>query len=174
MTRHKDFDGVDGPPAMVELSAEGVTLRTASYANTEKMIMLRHKNQKFLSPWTARPKYTSNENHVFEVYAQDILVGQLLLWGFQRFEDEPTICSISYWVDEDNNRKGIATKAVRLATRHAFDSLTIEIVEAPIQSHNEASIGLVKKRGFIKTKTIVDYLEVDGKARNHQIYELKA
>lgn len=172
-TRHRDFDD---RPALVDLQTNGVRIATASYANTEKMIMLRNKNQKFLEPWTARPKNSSQENYVFEIYAQDILVGQTILWGFHRSEDENELdrCSVSYWVDEENNSKGIGTNAVHLVVRHAFDSLGIQSVEAPIQSHNLASIKLVSKLGFRKTKTIADYLEVNGKATNHEIYELRA
>jgi RimJ/RimL family protein N-acetyltransferase len=172
VSRFKNFDGESGPREAVELTANGVRVTTASYANTEKMIMLRQKNQKFLAPWTARPKNSSHENYVFEVYAQGILVGQIVLWGFQRDEGMPDTCSISYWVDEDNNGKGIATNAVALTASHVFESLGIQILEAPIQPHNSASIKVVSKLNFRKTKTIVNYLEVDGKARNHEIYEL--
>jgi RimJ/RimL family protein N-acetyltransferase len=172
MTRHKDFD--DRPKA-TELVEENVRVATASYANTEKMITLRHKNQKFLAPWSARPKNSSQENYVFEIYAQDILVGSISLWGFSRSEEdyEPNMCSISYWVDEENNGKGIATKAVNLVVRHAFETLDIQTVEAPIQPHNLASIKVVSKLGFRKTKTIVDYLVVNDKPTNHEIYELQ-
>jgi len=172
MTRHRNFD--DRPEA-TELIEDDIRVVTASYANTEKMIMLRHKNQKFLAPWSARPKNSSQENYVFEIYAQDILVGSTSLWGFSRSEEdyEPDTCSISYWVDEDNNGKGIATKAVSLVARHAFENLGIQLLEAPIQPHNLASIKVVSKLGFRKTKTIVDYLVVNDKPTNHEIYELK-
>lgn len=173
MTRHRDFD--DRPDA-TELVDNTVRVVTASYANTEKMIMLRSKNQKFLAPWSARPKNSSLENYVFEIYAQDILVGSASLWGFKRSEEdyEPDTCSISYWIDEDNNKKGIATSAVDLVAQHAFTQLGIELVEAPIQPHNSASIKVVSKLGFRKTKTIVDYLEVNGNPTNHEIYELRS
>jgi RimJ/RimL family protein N-acetyltransferase len=173
MTRHRDFDD---RPGVVDLQTNGVRITTASYANTEKMITLRHKNQKFLAPWSARPKNSSQENYVFEIYAQDILVGSVSLWGFNRSEEEDHVdyCSISYWVDEENNNKGVATNAVHIVVRHAFDSLGVQAVEAPIQPHNLASIKVVSKLGFRKTKTIVDYLEVNGKATNHEIYELRA
>jgi RimJ/RimL family protein N-acetyltransferase len=172
LTRHRDFDD---RPQPTELIDNDVRVVTASYSNTEKMIMLRHKNQKFLAPWSARPKNSSQENYVFEIYAQDILVGSITLWGFNRSEeaDEPDMCSISYWVDEENNGKGIATKAINLVTRHAFDTLGLQLVEAPIQPHNLASIKVVSKLGFRKTKTIVDYLIVNDKATNHEIYELQ-
>jgi RimJ/RimL family protein N-acetyltransferase len=171
-TRHRNFD--DRPEA-TELVEDTIRVVTASYANTEKMITLRHKNQKFLAPWSARPKNFSQENYVFEIYAQDILVGSIALWGFIRSEEdyEPNTCSISYWVDEDNNGKGIATKAVNLVSRHAFENLGIQLVEAPIQPHNLASIKVVSKLGFRKTKTIVDYLVVNDRPTNHEIYELQ-
>lgn len=173
MTRHRDFDD---RPGVVDLQTDGVRITTASYSNTEKMITLRSKNQKFLAPWAARPKNSSQENYVFEIYAQEILVGQIVLWGFNRSEDEDHVdhCSISYWVDEDNNNKGIATNAIHLAVRHGFDTLGLQAVEAPIQPHNSASIKVVSKLGFRKTKTIVDYLEVNGNPTNHEIYELRA
>jgi ribosomal-protein-alanine N-acetyltransferase len=173
MTRFKDFDD---RPGLIDLQTNNVRIITASYSNTEKMIMLRHKNQKFLQPWTARPKNSSQENYIFEIYAQDILVGQIIFWGFYRSEDEEQLdrCSISYWVDEENNNKGIATSAVHLAVRHAFSTLNVQAVEAPIQPHNLSSIKVVSKLGFRKTKTIVNYLEVNGKATNHEIYELLA
>lgn len=172
MSRHKDFDNRPEPTELVEGI---VRVTTASYANTEKTIMLRGKNQKFLAPWAARPKNSSQENYVFEIYAQDILVGSVALWGFYRTEEEHELdtCSISYWVDEDNNGKGIATSAVNLVTQHAFTKLGIQAVEAPIQPHNLPSIKVVSKLGFRKTKTIVDYLVVNDKPTNHEIYELK-
>jgi RimJ/RimL family protein N-acetyltransferase len=170
--RHRNFDN---RPNATELVDNIVRVVTASYANTEKMITLRHKNQKFLAPWSARPKNSSQENYVFEIYAQDILVGSIALWGFSRSEEdyEPDMCSISYWVDEENNKKGIATSAVNLVTKYAFTELGIQLVEAPIQPHNLASIKVVSKLGFRKTKTIVDYLVVNDKPTNHEIYELR-
>jgi RimJ/RimL family protein N-acetyltransferase len=168
--RQRDFGNEE---QVVSLSDGEVSVETALYGTTDITNKLRNKNEKFLRPWTARPNQSTTESRSFHVLYKEELVGQILLWGFERPEDGIKKCSISYWIDEDHNNKGIGTKSVALVSKYALNNCDIDLLEAPIQQDNLASIRLVEKLNFRKTKTIVGYLYVQGVPTNHQIWELK-
>jgi [ribosomal protein S5]-alanine N-acetyltransferase len=83
-------------------------------------------------------------------------------------------CNAGYWIAERFTRKGYMTEGLRLAVRHAFRTLTLHRVEAGIQPHNTASIGVVKKLGFRYEGTALRLLEINGKWSDHERWAITA
>jgi ribosomal-protein-alanine N-acetyltransferase len=66
------------------------------------------------------------------------------------------------------------TEGLRLAVRHAFRTLKLHRVEAGIQPHNAASIGVVKKLGFRYEGTALRLLEINGAWADHERWAITA
>ena len=73
-----------------------------------------------------------------------------------------------YWIIETRCGAGLMTEALGLALRHAFETLALHRIEANIQPDNAASIGLVRKLGFVREGYSERYLKVDGQWRDHE------
>ena len=56
--------------------------------------------------------------------------------------------SMSYWTFPAFRRRGLATRAVVLATRYAFDTLGATEIEVEIEADNVASRGVAQRAGF--------------------------
>jgi len=77
-------------------------------------------------------------------------------------------CDLGYWIGKAFTRKGYMTEAVLLAIRHAFGYMKLHRVEANVQPHNLASIGVVKKAGMRFEGLALRLVQIDGKWCDHQ------
>jgi len=71
-------------------------------------------------------------------------------------------------------RRGLMSKGLRAAVRHAFDKLKLHRLEANIQPGNTASIALVKSCGFSKEGYSPRYLKIGGRWRDHERWAIRA
>ena len=62
--------------------------------------------------------------------------------------------SMSYWTFPVFRRRGLATRAVVLVTRYAFDTLGVTEIEVEIEPDNVASRGVAQRAGFVDAGTI--------------------
>ena len=165
--RFKDFGD---EPSFVKLSDGLVSVSSTKLSESEALLALELKNSEELSKWGERSKVINTEHHIFSIYYKDILVGQIILWDIEH--NNTTTCSVSYWVDKDHHRKGIASKAIALVSNHAFSQLEIDSIEAHIQPENIASIELAKKLGFIFIGTKQKQLSATSGLKTHLTYAL--
>lgn len=165
--RQKDFgDSV----SVVALSNQFVSVSSTTLPEARELVRVELKNKEHLSPWVSQPNDLGPTAYVFTVRYQEEIVGQVILYNFDR---ETSKCTISYWIDQSHCNKGIGTTAVKLVTDYAREQLEILTVEAAIRENNLASIRLVEKLGFIKVGRKPKYLFVDGQMRDHLIYYLQ-
>jgi hypothetical protein len=61
---------------------------------------------------------------------------------------------MSYWTLPVFRRRGLATRAVVLVTRYAFDTLGVTEVELETEPDNVASRGVAQRAGFVDAGTI--------------------
>jgi RimJ/RimL family protein N-acetyltransferase len=76
-------------------------------------------------------------------------------------EDE--IADLSYWTLAGHRRRGYATRAVRLACRHAFTEMGLERIELSIEPDNAASLAVARAAGFTEEGTLRRCVVLRGK-----------
>lgn len=81
---------------------------------------------------------------------------------------------LGYYLFDGFTGRGLMTEAMLLALDYGFGTLGLHRVEANIQPHNTASIGLVRRCGFTKEGYSRKYLMVDGEWRDHERWALLA
>ncbi len=79
---------------------------------------------------------------------------------------------ISYFVDEKYRQKGIGSALTEYAISKAPEC-KIKTLIAILLAHNEASIQLLKKFGFIEWGRMPGVADFNGKERDHLYYGLK-
>ena len=63
--------------------------------------------------------------------------------------------ALGIYIDQAARHEGIATEALRLALRYAFDKLRCEQVYAEVLASNEASQRMLRSLGFEHTATLL-------------------
>lgn len=107
-----------------------------------------------------------------ERIADGTLVGHV---GLSMIEQEPfSNAVLGYWIGKPHVRRGHGVGMVRLALRRAFEGLGLQRVEANVRPENEASRALVRRVGFRMEGFSPDYLEIDGRRRDHERWAILA
>jgi ribosomal-protein-alanine N-acetyltransferase len=83
-----------------------------------------------------------------------------LMWLAVR--PQPGVVGLGYWVIPRARRRGIGSRAARLASRWALEDAGMARVEAWAQSDNLASQRLLASAGFTREGVLRAFLEVDG------------
>ncbi|MFO6452483.1 MULTISPECIES: GNAT family N-acetyltransferase [unclassified Aeromicrobium] len=78
--------------------------------------------------------------------------------------------SVGYWVREDMNGRGLATRAAREAVDHAFTALGLHRLEAGTLLHNVASQAVLRRAGFTPFAVAPDYLRIAGRWQDHLLF----
>lgn len=81
---------------------------------------------------------------------------------------------LSIWVDSRLAGRGIGAAAGRLILGYAFDELNLARVIAPIDVDNANSSRLVHRIGLVREGTMVSYLSVGGRRRDHDLWAVSA
>lgn len=79
---------------------------------------------------------------------------------------------LGYWCREDAAGMGFMSEGLRLVVEFAFEDLGLHRLEANIQPHNAASVGLVRRVGFRKEGFSPRYLKIAGEWRDHERWTL--
>jgi ribosomal-protein-alanine N-acetyltransferase len=80
--------------------------------------------------------------------------------------------TIGYYVDQDHNGRGIATEAVLLALRFAFERAGLHRVQAGVMPRNKPSARVLAKLGFRHEGLAKHYLYINGVWEDHDMYAL--
>lgn len=81
-------------------------------------------------------------------------------------------CSLGYWVGSADNRRGVATAAVRGIARVAFEEMGLHRIEAGTLLHNVASQRVLERNGFARFGVAPKYLNIAGEWQDHAMYQL--
>jgi len=81
-------------------------------------------------------------------------------------------CSTGYWVAKAAAGRGVATEAVRLAKRIAFEDLHLFRVQAETLIDNYASQKVLQRNGFEPIGMAPAYLKIAGRWQDHLLFQV--
>ncbi len=164
-------------------------LRPLTVGDAEALLALRVKNQTFLAqfePTKPQRYFTLTEQrreleigdqarrqdlrYVFGVYLTDgdVLVGRISVDNVVRGAWQNA--TLGYFIDRDNNGRGLGTEAVRHALGFAFEEAGLHRVQAGVMPRNLASIRVLEKAGFRYEGFSPRYLKINGVWEDHKMY----
>ncbi len=163
----------------LRIEGEKVFLRYVEHSDYEEMQALFRASRKFyrglVNPPTTSDAFRryvdrnldeANECFVVCLRADGRIAGALNL--SQIFRKAFQNAYLGYSLGVDYTGRGLMTEAVDLALRHAFANLRLHRVEANVQPHNAASIGVLERCGFTKEGFSRRYLKIGGRWRDHE------
>lgn len=155
-----------GSPDFVSLS-EG-QVRVASVPRSEQVafIELSSRNKEELERFKIDVKDLKVLD-ILGVYFDGVPAGEVTIWKLLSSD----AISLSYWVDKDLYRRGIASSAIRLVSSVVFERYGVDGVFIHVSEDNEPSIRLASKLGFV-----CEYRQVfDTKfgKKLHYVFELR-
>lgn len=91
--------------------------------------------------------YARRESVSTGIFYQGELAG---IAGYNTLDWTNKIASIGYWLDIEQQGKGIMTRAVRALINHAFSEYKFNRIEIYVAYHNQQSQAIPKRLGFQK------------------------
>jgi ribosomal-protein-alanine N-acetyltransferase len=166
-----------------------VELRPFEEGDAEALLGLRLKNRSFLIPFEPqRPTnihtlsaqrqqiasdqdgFSTGRRFAFGIYFDGTLVGRVSLDNVVRGAWQNA--TLGYFVDHEQNGKGIATEAIRLAVAYGFEEASLHRVQAGVMPRNARSIRVLEKVGFRFEGVSLRYLQINGVWEDHNMYAL--
>jgi ribosomal-protein-serine acetyltransferase len=163
-------------------------LRVLEESDAEELYGVVERNRAFLAewlPWPARQtlegtlefikktRHQLEENDGFQtaIVLDGRIVGSV---GFVGIRWEARATSIGYWLAEEQQGRGLMTRAVGALTDHAFDELDLNRVEIQVASDNRRSRAIPERLGFREEGLLRDYERVGDRYLDIVVYGLLA
>jgi len=80
--------------------------------------------------------------------------------------------SVGYWLLPEGRGRGLATLAVKLISKWAFDALGVERMALLTEPWNEASQRVAERAGFTREGVLRSYAVVNGRRVDHVSFSL--
>ena len=175
---------------MKKLIDNEITLKPIRFRDKAEWDAVRAVNRDWLTPWEAtRPKIESN-SRLPSYYGMVMALNKeiralrsisLGIWlrenDSQRLIGQITLggiifgamrgAHIGYWIDQRFASRGYTTRAVKLLTKFAFQTLKLHRLEINLRPENEASKKVAIKAGYVLEGARNNYLHIAGDWRNH-------
>lgn len=94
------------------------------------------------------------------------------LIGYVNFKHESYRAEIGYVLNPNFTGKGIAQEALKAIVDYGFNVINLHSIEAIIHTHNQASIKLIEKSGFVKEAHFKDYVFHNNQFHDEFVYSL--
>jgi len=108
----------------------------------------------------------------YVITASGVFAGDLSLDQIRR--DILQSADIGYWVAPWKRRQGVASRAIELAVRDAFDRLGLHRIHATVDLDNQPSWRALERNGFHRVGIIRGFALIGGRWRDHHLYQLSA
>lgn len=79
---------------------------------------------------------------------------------------------LGYFIDKDEQGKGLSSEAVRAVVTFAFDVLGLHRVQAAIMPRNASSLRVAERCNFRKEGHALRYLQIAGSWENHDLFAI--
>ncbi len=174
----------------VSILTARLSLRLPEHRDFREWAKLRHESKAFLSPWEPiwAPDHLSRASFTNRVYWSQRavkngnavplfvfhkeagqLVGAITLDNIRRGPSQ--VGTIGYWVGQQYARQGFMSEAIIAMVAHAFGALDLSRVESACLPDNLASRGVLEKAGFKYEGVAQSYIQINGRWRNHVLYD---
>jgi ribosomal-protein-serine acetyltransferase len=171
----------------IELS-DDLELRLLEEDDAEELHALVEANRDHLAgwmPWAADQDFPRTANFlrvVAEKHARgDGLEGAIVLGGrivgcagFPVIDPVAGAAIIGYWVAEEQEGRGLVTRAVRALIDHAFGELGLHRVEIRAATDNVRSRAIPERLGFTQEGVLREAELVNGRYQDLAVYGLLA
>jgi ribosomal-protein-alanine N-acetyltransferase len=166
-----------------------ITIRPIVLDDAEAIAALRREGRDYLAPWepergeaafnaegsrteieAALARAEAGIGLAYAIEDDGRFVGQIFLNSIVRGPYFRS-CSVGYWVAKSAAGRGVATEAVRLAKRVAFQDLGLARVQAETLIDNYASQKVLQRNGFEPIGMAPAYLKIAGKWQDHLLFQ---
>lgn len=175
--------------ADIVLEGSACVLRPLAQTNAVAMLELRRRNRDFFRPFEpvtddshftlaaqrqtiegSLEEWASDREYGFGIFSDGggTLVGRIRLSAIYRAAWQNA--NLGYYVDGDHNGRGVATEAVGLVTRFAFDQARLHRVQAAVMPRNVASVRVLEKNAYRLEGLAERYLQIAGAWEDHHIF----
>jgi ribosomal-protein-alanine N-acetyltransferase len=96
------------------------------------------------------------------------IIGRVTLGGILRGAFQNAY--LGYWIDAEQQGRGLMTEAVRATTTFAFEGAGLHRVQAAVMPHNGASLRVLEKAGYRREGFAARYLCIAGAWEDHQLF----
>lgn len=173
---------------MFELKVnEDVQLRLRDESHAKETFWLIRKNEDHLRPWmkwidkveSVNDSLANIEANIEDwelktdlhlgIFRGELLVGMISLHNIDYLNQK---AYIGYWLDEDNEGRGIITDSVRCLIEYGFTELELNRIEIRAGVHNEKSRAVPERLGFKPEGTLRAAEYVNGEFIDMAVYGL--
>ncbi|MDN3239640.1 GNAT family N-acetyltransferase [Glycomyces tritici] len=167
-----------------------ITIRPIALEDAEPIASLRREGRDYLAPWEpvrGEASFTAAGVRVeieaafaradagvalaYAIEDDGRVAGQVFLNSIVRGPYFRS-CSTGYWVAKAAAGRGVATEAVRLAKRIAFEDLRLVRVQAETLIDNYASQKVLQRNGFEPIGMAPAYLKIAGRWQDHLLFQV--
>src|SRR5688572_15340249 len=113
----------------------------------------------------------AKKNMGFGIYRGKDLIGTI---GFVHFDWTSRKTEIGYWIDKDEEGKGIITRACRALIDYSFDELAMNRVEIRCSAENARSAAVPERLGFTQEGLLRQSDFRNGRFHDFKVYGLLA
>jgi ribosomal-protein-alanine N-acetyltransferase len=194
MTARASVESIVAPPLSVRIVTERLVLQPPRASDVTRMGLALRKNATHLRPWSVAPapgedpaslaavsravlrhrrEWKQGQTFVFfitERVAPAVVVGRIALGGVLRGAFQNAY--LGYWIDEDQQGRGLMTEAVCAVTGFAFESAALHRIQAAVMPRNTASRRVLEKAGFRHEGLAQRYLCIAGRWEDHILFAM--
>ena len=105
----------------------------------------------------------------FGIFRGERMIGTV---GFAYFDHDPKVTEIGYWIDANEEGKGIMSRAVERLVELAFGRLGMNRVQIRCADANVKSAAIPQRLGFVKEGRQRQHMMRDGKVYDFLIFGL--
>lgn len=181
------------PSEWTVLQGRGVWLRPPQLSDYAAWAELRTFSRAHLTPWEPawprddltkgayrrRLKHYQREaredlGYAFLLFQSetDQLMGGVTLSNVRRGVTQSAM--LGYWIGLPYAGRGYMSAAVRATLPHAFETLRLHRIEAAVQPSNGASLGVLRRIGFVEEGLARRYLKINGAWQDHLTFAMLA
>lgn len=180
-----------GPARGLRLHHGRVTLRPPVQRDWRNWAALRAESRDFLVPWEPtwahdaltrgafrrrlrlyKAEMRQSLSYSFLIFRHEDgeLVGGITLSNLRRGVAQSA--TLGYWIGSPFRRQGYMSDALMAVLEFSFTRLGLHRVEAACLPNNETSRGLLLKCGFREEGFAREYLRINGRWQDHQLFAM--